>query len=64
MLTLDKILAENDKTDGHCFNTARITPVPDYADDGDDDDPCNMRSCLAYLDCQDCTAEPGPPGPS
>ena len=45
------LLEENGATEGACFNTARLTSGA-----GDDDDPCAMRSCLAYLDCHDCPA--------
>ena len=38
-----------------CFNTARFTPVGG-AKPEDDDDPCDMASCLAFLDCHDCAA--------
>ena len=45
------LLEENGAAEGACFNTARLTSGA-----GDDDDPCAMRSCLAYLDCHDCPA--------
>ena len=65
-----ELLQENGVDDLHCFNTARLTPVTDNggirgkvdgsSDQGGSsgDDPCDMMSCLAYLDCKDCPAAP------
>ena len=58
-----ELLRENGVDDLHCFNTARLTPVTDFhgaargvRGSPSGDDPCDMMSCLAYLDCKDCPA--------
>lgn len=51
------LLKENDAEDLRCFNTARITPVAPSdagARSPQSDEPCDMMSCLAFMDCTDC----------
>ena len=49
------LLAENGRADGDCFNTRRLVPATQGGGDNDDD-PCDMMSCLKFMNCSDCSS--------
>eukprot|EP00039_Didymoeca_costata_P005558 m.82460 g.82460 ORF g.82460 m.82460 type:complete len:536 (+) comp12872_c0_seq1:2287-3894(+) len=48
-----ELLQENNVDDFHCFNTDRLVPFGNSSDTSSDD-PCNMMSCMTFIDCHDC----------